>query len=177
MKNKFLLLGATALLSTGLAMDVMAEDEPSTTTLNVSVEFLTPDVVIPVQHIDFGKILLDANQIGQEFSATMDPATGKITDYDSYKLYGEQKNGQVSLEYDVSSSSKKTIQLEDSITLHDLEGHYINFIPSFTEIYSFNKGPVTVKTYGVGGKLELVHAGLHVGKYTGELTVTVIADE
>ena len=178
MKNKFLLLGATALLSTGLAMDVMAEDEPSTTTLNVNVEFLAPDIVVPVQHIDFGKILLDTEQVGQQFDIIMDPATGKINDYEAVKLFGEQKNGQVALEY-LTTSSKKTIQLEDRITLHDLEGHLIEFYPSSTEIYSTLRAQYKIKTYGIGGRLFAPYSdyGYQPGKYSGELTVTVIADE
>ena len=177
MKNFKLLLATTAILSTALAMNVKA-DEPSSTTLNVDVELLVPDVVIPVQHIDFGKIIVDPEQVGQqEFSVTMDPATGEINDYDAAKLHGKRKNGQVSLAY--LYSSKKTIELPSNIFLYSLDGHQMGFAPDFAEIYSNSRAQFYTKTYGIGGNLYVSSGnyGFQPGKYSGQLTVTVIADE
>ena len=74
--------------------------------------------------------------------------------------------------------AKKTIQLPDVVYLHDLDGHMLFFYPDFVETYSYENMPLYIRDFGIGGRLYNNPGSLlFPGKYSGELTVTVIADE
>ena len=175
MKNKFLLLGATALLSTGLAIGVMADDEPSTTTLKASAEIVVADMVVPVQDIDFGRFMMQPSDLENDFIATMNPETGVVTSEGTSHSGG--KNGQVIVTS--TYSSPKKIQIPTTVWLTDYEGHLMSIDTNFVQIgNNSGVGPYIVKTYGIGGTLRGFsgYNGYGAGVYTGELTVTVIED-
>ena len=175
MKNFKLLLATTALLSTGFAMGVLADDEPSTATLNVHVGIVAVDEIIPIQDIDFGTFILREADFESDFTRTMNAANGSVNADGHYHIGNyETKNGQVMLT--MLSSSPKKILLPENVTLFDYNRHEIDYAPSFTEIDTKEHDEFTKKIYGIGGTLHSSVGVYGLGDYTGELTVTVIAD-
>ena len=177
MKNKFLLLGATALLSTCLVMGAFADGEPSTT-LNVSVGIAVKDAIASIQDIDFGTYVLDADELEDDFDQRIDPITGKGSSYATERILGKQQNGQVMLV--MRDNSLLTIQLPEEVILTNYEGHHMVFYPEFEQI-SENGDYFIQKIFGIGGRSSnRIHGDLNPlfpGKYTGVLTVTAVASE
>ena len=106
MKNKFLLLGATALLSTGLAMGVMAEDEydgPDTGTavLKATASFTSP-IRADAGPIEFGTLdpVIGGDVTVSATSARSATGAAIISDGRSNRGYIDLWGGRVSYDID-----------------------------------------------------------------------------
>ena len=186
MKNKFLLLGATAILSmSAMTTNVAAAVSNVEKDINVHVRILRGNGANVIQDIDFGSFFVTGNSE----TINMEPATGRVY-YEAGELehYNESSGAQGDLlttakngiiEYvsdtaDFGDANVASVSLPASVTLNHTDGKsgVVTFVPASSMIRTESNINHYGEIFGIGGTLSVVNAS--AGDYEATFTVTFV---
>ena len=174
MKNKFLLLGATALLSTG-ALLANADDLSYTDSaeFNARVELIkAAGITMIYDTVDFGR-LVQTGAAAPTGTATMD-RNGTVTLSGSGAVRDTAFASQVGrFEINIPEGYTATVTPAASVSLINTLGNGITFTPTVTLFGSSEGSNYNMHDYKVHGSLDLEDVPFS-GVYRGSFTVNVI---
>ena len=174
MKNKFLLLGATALLSTGA---ILANADPlpalpdASATLEVRISlYNAAGITVKEDTIDFGTLAATGDHTGA--SVRLMRGIRTITGSGVVAAGGEVKTAYLYVA--VPTGYKATLSLPQKVTLQDTysEKFRLTFVPEKILDEEAGVGDIYYNAYDIGGSIDLSDE-FH-GDYTGSFTVTAV---
>ena len=182
MKNKFLLLGATAILSTALAMDTKADlSYNDSTDITVNVNIINAHGIIVVDDtIEFGDLAFTNDQ--HTATVTLDPdqdSRGRtITGSGVVATSDFDPEGFAAFHLNIPEGYAATITFQENILLEDGEGNEIEFTPSYSSApTSPANGNYTEVGYIIGGSINLTGETVPNGYQTSFEVTVVVAPE
>ena len=181
MKNKFLLLGATALLSTGA---ILANADPlpdASATLKVEITLYNA-AGITVKHdtIDFGVLAATGPHDGAKVILHPDSQNREITSPNVVAADSGSVHKIASLEVNVPDGYQATLNVPTDVTLYDADhvdgtGYQLNFKPEKYSDGTWYDGTLKLDSYAIGGSIDLSDE-FH-GYYRGSFVVTAVYTE
>ena len=181
MKNKFLLLGATALLSTGA---ILANADPlpdASATLKVEITLYNA-AGITVKHdtIDFGVLAATGPHDGAKVILHPDSQNREITSPNVVAADSGSVHKIAYLSVNVPAGYKATLNLPTNVTLYNDDsvartGYQLNFKPEKYLYETLTAGTLELDSYYIGGSIDLSDE-FH-GWYEGSFVVTAVYTE
>ena len=184
MKNKFLLLGATALLSTGA---ILANADPLPALPDASAELKVQirlwnaaGITVEQDTIDFGTLAATAEHDGAKVTLSAEDGTREITGSGVVAADSGSVHKIAYLSVNVPAGYKATLNLPTNVTLYNDDsvartGYQLNFKPEKYLYETLTAGTLELDSYYIGGSIDLSDE-FH-GWYEGSFVVTAVYTE
>ena len=179
MKNKFLLLGATALLSTGLVAKVMADlpalpDASATLQVQIGL-YNAAGITVKQGIIHFGTLAANGEHNGAKVTLNPNGGTRTITGPNVVAADSGSVHKLAYLHVNVPDGYQATLSVPTGISLENNYGNELDFNPQTYLKQTWEDGTLTFDTYYIGGSIDLSDE-FH-GYYSGSFEVTAVYEE